>query len=56
MTTLAEPPVEPALDVKTFLLGDQGPSALRDRLREAVDRDSVDRPKVTRALQRVADE
>lgn len=56
MTTLAEPPVEPALDVRTFLLGDEGPAALRERLREAVDRDSADRPEVTRALRRVADE
>lgn len=36
MTVLADPPAEPALDVRAFLLGDAGPAALRDGLREAL--------------------
>jgi hypothetical protein len=58
-TALAAPPTEPALDVRTFLLGDDGPAALRDALRDAVDREAAEapdgeRPRTTKVLRRVA--
>lgn len=36
MTTMAEPPAADALDVRTFLLGDKGPEALRAELSDAL--------------------
>ncbi len=37
MTALVEPAVEPALDVRTFLLGERGVEGLRESLREVGD-------------------
>jgi hypothetical protein len=41
MTALAEPPAAGALDVRTFLLGDAGPEALREQVEAALSTDGV---------------
>jgi hypothetical protein len=56
MTTLTDPPVEPALDVRTFLLGDGGPELLKGRLRDAAELTRASREDLSDAARRVVDD
>jgi hypothetical protein len=60
-TTLDTAAARPVVDVRALLLGDDGPAALHDALRDAVNAETADRtdgapPRVARVLRRLADD